>query len=232
MTTAKESSPADLVKLFRENAANLRVLLSKVEGQLPSTWNGNTRNAVELRQSRLLEPIHELRRLGHRLAADALLDEHYLLTEKDAGRPVDEAALRRCLDEVAVAVQDDRRRGFDKAGILAIGGKPWTGWRSKNQANRIYLPGWLWMPWAGLDISGVDGKPDLRNGATWGKCTVDGHPVGHVIMQALLDAKVFWDTGLIKSTVAEVFTEQGFDGALHQARVLTGIAEAVRKRRS
>jgi hypothetical protein len=226
-----EASPADLVRMFRENAAGLRVLLANVEGKLPSTWNGNTRNAIELRQSRLLDPIHELRKRGHRAAADALLDEHYLLTRKDASQPVDEAALRRCLDEVAVALQDDRRRGFDKADILAIGGKPWANWRSRNQANRIYLPDWLWMPWAGLDISGVDGKPDLRNWATWGKCTVDGQPVGHVIMQELMAAKVFWDNGLIKSTVAEVFTAQGFDGALHQARVLTGIRGAIEKKR-
>jgi len=48
-------------------------------------------------------------------------------------------------------------------------------------------------------------------------------------MLSLLDAKVFWDSGLIKSTVAEVFSAQGFDGAAHQSRVLIGIGEAVRK---
>lgn len=220
-------SSNDLVRMFRENAAGLRALLISVEGKLPSTWNGNTRNAIERRQSRLLEPIQELRRRGHRPAADALLDEHYLLGEKDAGRLVDEGALRRCLDEVAVALQDDRRRGFDKADILAIGGKPWANRNRPNIRPRVYLPDWLWMGWAGLDIAG-DKPPNLLVWATWERCTVDGQPVDRVIMQELLSAKVFWQDGLIRTTIAEVFSAQGFDGAAHQARVLVGIRERVK----
>jgi hypothetical protein len=230
---SEDLSARDLVRAFRENAAGLRAMLANVAGQLPSTWNGNTRNAIELRQSRLLEPIHALRKLGYRAAADALLDEHWLLSERDAGRPVLEFKLQRCLDEVALALQDDRRRGFNREDILAIGGRPWRNWRHGSQRDRVYLPDWVWMAWAGLDVVG-DGheRADMRVPSTWERCSVDGAPVSRTVMASLLDAKVFWENGVIKSTVAEVFSAQGFDGAAHQARVLTGIGEAVKKRKA
>jgi hypothetical protein len=229
---SEDLSARDLVRAFRENAAGLRAMLAHVQGTLPSTWNGNTRNAIELRQSRLLEPIHALRRLGHRPAADALLDEHYLLGERDAGRPVSEDALRRCLDEVAVALQDDRRRGFDRADIVALGGKPWRNKWRPNIPERVYLPTQVWMAWAGLDIVDAEGKPGyMLTPATWQRCTVDGSPIDAHIAWELTEAKVFWESDVIKSTVAEVFSAQQFDGAAHQARVLTGIGEAVKKQR-
>lgn len=214
-------STTDLIRAFRANAAALRALLVNVEGTLPSTRNSNTQRAIERRQAMLLVPIESLRHAGQREIADALLDEHALLSDKDAGRSVDEGALRTCFDFVAVALMDERQRGYSPEDILAIGGKAWR----RFTRSRVYLPIWVWAPLAGLDL-------DYDRTVRPMECTggrLDGARLTPSALDGLTSAVVFLEDGLLRMTVAEVFSAYELDGPAYQARVLAGVQQLVRK---